>query len=81
MKPEDREALIEAASTAFRERDPDGVILPSPAWLDLPPADREAAFEAQVASRMLEAAFDPEGLDATARVVLAGVMLLPQLRP
>lgn len=72
MSREDRERdlLIEAAASAHRERDTTGRILPSPAWLDLAPADRDAAFERQLEARWLEAALDPEGLSTTARAVL-----------
>ena len=66
---EEREALLEAAVTAHRDRDASGRILPSPAWMDLAPADREAAFEAQSAARRLEAAHDENGMNATAWVV------------
>jgi len=67
----DRQALIEAALTAYRARNATGNILFSPAWHDLAPTDREAAFELQLDSRLLERALDPEGLSATARAVLA----------
>ncbi len=71
MSETDRDLLIEAAATAFRERDSEGRILFSPAWWDLPPEDREKAFDAQLAARRLERGADPEGLSATARAVLA----------
>jgi hypothetical protein len=80
MSPaEERDALIEATLTAFRERDASGRILPSPAWMDLPPADREAAFDAQVAARRLEAALDDDGRNATVRVVAERIRFLEQL--
>jgi len=67
---DDRDALIEAAATAFRERDPSGRILPSPAWADLAPADCDALYELQLAARHFERALDDDGLSATAQVVL-----------
>ena len=69
----DRDALIEAAATAFRSRTPDGAILPHPAWADLDAAGRREAFAAAAQSRLLEAALDPRGLSTTARAVLGRV--------
>ena len=66
-------SLIEQVVGAFRERDPDGRVRPSPAWHDLEAADREAAFDATVAQRSLESALDAEGLSTTARAVLARI--------
>jgi hypothetical protein len=72
MSRRERDAiiLVEGAVTAFRERDPSGMILPSPSWADLDPAGRESVFEAQLLSRRLERLFDPGGLSTTARAVL-----------
>jgi len=66
----DRDALIEAAATAFRSRTPDGAILPHPAWADLDAAGRRDAFDAATQSRALEAALHPRGLSTTARAVM-----------
>jgi hypothetical protein len=71
MSDEEREILIEQAASAFRERNPWGRILPAAAWHDLAPQDREAAFERQLANRVIERALDPEGWSATVRAVLA----------
>lgn len=71
MTDEPKDLLIEEAVSAFRERNSWGRILPSPAWMDLPPADREALFERQLASRMLECAIHPSGRSSTVRAVLA----------
>ena len=65
-----RDALVEQVVGAFRERDAHGAVQTSPAWRDLDPADRRAAFEAALVQRRLEAAADPDGLSATARAVL-----------
>jgi hypothetical protein len=65
--------LIEQVIGAFRARDVDGRIQASPAWHDLAADEREAAFEATVQQRQLEAALDPEGLSSTARAVLARI--------
>ncbi len=70
MTPEE---LIEAASTAWRPRDPSGAIQPHPAWADLDAAGRRTLYEAIVRTRALEAALDAEGLTTTARAVLARI--------
>jgi len=70
MSDDPKELLIEHAASAFRERDTWGRILPSPAWRDLSPEDRDAAFERQLESRVIERALHPAGLSATARAVL-----------
>jgi len=71
--PENRqsEILIEAATTAWRPWSPSGEIRPHPAWADLDPAGRLAAYEATQFLRRLEAARDPEGLSTTVKAVLA----------
>jgi hypothetical protein len=65
--------LIEAVTTAHRDRDADGRITPSAAWMDLDEADRAEAFTATAELRRLEAALDPAGLSTTARAVLARI--------
>jgi len=76
----ERELLIEAATSAHRERDASGRILPSPAWMDLAGDDREALFDAQVRSRLLEAALDGRGLSSTGRTVLRRALDLGQAK-
>lgn len=78
MNDRDRENLIEAVCSPYRERDPFGRILPSPVWWDLCETDREAAFDAQLASREFERSLAPRGLSATADAVLARARWLPQ---
>ncbi len=70
MTDEPKDLLIEEAVSAFRERNAWGRILPSPAWLDLRPADREAIFDRQLTSRIIERALDPNGRSSTVRAVL-----------
>ncbi len=70
MTDESRDLLIEEAVSAFRERNSWGRVLPSPAWFDLPEEDREAVFERQLASRIIERAVDPSGASTTVRAVL-----------
>lgn len=65
--------LMEQVVGAFRERDADGRIQSSPAWHDLADDEREAAFEATIVQRRVEAALDAEGLSSTARAVLARI--------
>lgn len=62
--------LFERVLSAWRPRDRDGVILGHPAWFDLDDGDREAAFEATLRARQLEAAMDPRGLSSTGKAVL-----------
>jgi len=63
--------LIESVASAKRDRDVSGRALPPPAWWDLPPDERLAAFDAQVATRELERAVDPLGFSGTVRAVLS----------
>jgi hypothetical protein len=71
MTPQEREALIEAVTSAFRPRDAiTGELRGSDAWHDLDQAGRAEAFERTLAVRELEAALDADGLSTTARAVL-----------
>lgn len=70
--PEEEAILIEALSTAHRDRDPDGIRFHA-AWFDLDEAGRRRAFEEITRQRRLEAALDPAGLSTTARAVLAKI--------
>jgi hypothetical protein len=70
---DERDALIEAVTSAWRPRDPNGRIEDHPAWHDLDDAGRQEAFEATLAARALEAALDRRGLSATARALLARI--------
>ena len=72
MTPQEREALIEATTTAHRARDPfTGRARAHEAWHDLDEEGRTRAFEETMRLRAMEAAIDPEGLSTTARAVLA----------
>jgi hypothetical protein len=79
MSPGPLELRIEEAGAAFRERDDAGRIRFSPAWADLAPLEREAAFDAHLRARMLERLVDPGGFSQTARSVLARSSELRQL--
>jgi len=71
MTDEPKDLLIEEAVSAFRERNPWGRVLPSPAWMDLAPAERAALFERQLTSRIIERALEPNGRSSTVRAALA----------
>lgn len=68
----DEAALIEEVAGAFRPRDP-RALASLPAWHDLSPDGREAAYALSVQLRALEAALDPQGRSATVRAVLARI--------
>jgi hypothetical protein len=72
MTPEEREELIEAATTAFRPRDAlTGALRAHDAWHDLDEAGRLEAYVETLRVREFEAALDSEGLSTTARAVLS----------
>ena len=70
MNERERDALIEAAVTAHRERDREGRIEPPPAWWDLAPEDAEELFLRQVVTRELERAARPQGWSGTVSAVM-----------
>jgi hypothetical protein len=65
-----KDLLIEQAAAAFRERNAWGRILPSSAWWDLAPEDREAVFTRQLESRLIERALRRDGLSCTVQAVM-----------
>jgi hypothetical protein len=72
VTPEEREALIEATTTAFRPRDAlTGALRAHDAWHDLDEGGRLEAYDETLRVRELEAALDPEGVSTTARAVLS----------
>ena len=73
MNEQERQELLEGATTAWRPRTPDGQILEHPAWADLDPAGREAAFEESLVLRVLEASLDRDGYSTTVRAVAAAI--------
>ena len=68
-----REALGEAAVTAWRSRDASGAVQPHPAWADLDEAGRREAYEAILRMRSIEASLDPDGLSTTGHAILARI--------
>ena len=76
MNTDERDLLVEAATTARRLLDPRGELRFHPAFFDLDPAGREALFAATAAQRRLEAVVSPAGLSSTARArTMAPTML------
>lgn len=71
MNEHERDILIEASVSAYRERDREGRLIPPAEWWDLPPDAVEELFRRQVLSREVERAMHPEGHSATVRAVLA----------
>jgi hypothetical protein len=70
--PEERDALIEATTTAHRARDPfTGRARAHEAWHDLDEEGRRRAFEETMRLRAMESALDPDGMSTTAHAVLA----------
>lgn len=69
----DQDVMIEAVTSAYRERSDRGEIRVHAAWVDLDDQGRVLAFEAARAQRLMEAALDPEGLSSTAKAVLARI--------
>lgn len=65
----DEQPLIDEVAGAFRPRDPRALRF-LPAWHDLSPEGREAAYELSLRMRQLEAALDPQGRSATVRAIL-----------
>ena len=78
-RTDDLEILLEAATSAARERDPTGRIQPSPAWADLTPEQCDELYERQWVARTLERALDRPGLSTTGKSVLERARRLPQL--
>ena len=67
----DREVLFEQVVAAERGSDPRGGVVSAPAFHDLEPAERAAAFEETLRQRALERAVDAAGLTGTVRAVMA----------
>ena len=74
MSSDETGALIEAAVTAYRERDADGRIIPPPAWWDLAPEALDELFAEQALAREIERAMDPAGESATAKAVMGRIV-------
>lgn len=67
----ERDALIEAVVSAYRERDPrTGEIRECPAFHDLDAAGRLEAHDRATETRRIEAALDPAGRSTTVLAVL-----------
>jgi hypothetical protein len=68
----ERDALLEAAAPAYRDRDSEGRLMPPPAWWDMAPEQREELFRVQLATRQLERA--ATGASGTVRAVMRRIM-------
>jgi hypothetical protein len=73
MSERERDTLIEASLTTHRERDPEGRLVPPPAWWDLPPEALDELYELQFVAREIERAADPRGWSGTVRAVMGRV--------
>ena len=77
--PTQPEVVLEAATNAFRQRDPTGRILPAPAWRDLSPQERETLFDRQLQARWLERGLADDGLSSTLSAVMVQAWQVAQL--
>lgn len=74
MNRGEREVLLEAAATAYRESNREGRLVPPPAWWDLPVDAREELFDLQFVQRELERAAAADGVSGTVRAVMARIL-------
>lgn len=68
MNERERDALLEAAASAYRDQDSEGRLVPPPAWWDMAPEQREQLFRLQLATRQMEVA--ATGTSGTMRAVM-----------
>jgi hypothetical protein len=74
MTPEQRDALIEAVTSAHRTIDPfSRMARAHEAFWDLDEEARLEAYERTISTRAIEAAMNPRGLSTTARAVLSRI--------
>lgn len=71
MTGRERDVLIEASLSTHRERDPEGRLVPPPAWWDLAPEDLDELFRRQVLAREVERAVNARGWSGTVAAVMA----------
>ncbi len=74
MSDRDVRELVEAAITPHRERDPDGRIVPPPAWWDLSAEALDELFVEQALAREIERAVHADGDSGTVRAVMARIV-------
>jgi hypothetical protein len=75
MSGRESEILLEAATTAHRERDLAGRLIPPPAWWDLAPEALDELFRRQVFAREVERAVDSRGRSGTVKAVIRGLSM------
>ena len=73
MTERERQALIEAATSAWRPRDRNGALQAHPAWHDLNQEDRVEVARETLVLRQMEAALNADGLSTTAQAVMARI--------
>jgi hypothetical protein len=73
MTEREQSMMVEETTTAWRPHAPDGRILEHPAWADLPPTARSAAFEETLVMRLVEAGLDAAGFSTTVHAVMAAI--------
>jgi hypothetical protein len=72
MTPDERDALIEAVTTAHRTIDPfTRMVRGHEAFHDLDDDGRRVAYERTLATRAIERSLDPEGRTTTVRAVMS----------
>lgn len=72
MNDRERDALLEAAASAYRDQDSEGRLIPPPAWWDMAPEQRDELFRVQLATRQMEVA--AMGTSGTVRAVMRRIM-------
>jgi hypothetical protein len=70
MNDREQDALVEAAVTAYRRRDPEGRLVPPAEWWDLAPEALEELYRRLLLTRELERLIDPQGWSGTVRAVM-----------
>ena len=70
MSDREQDALVEAAVSAHRERDPEGRLQPPAEWWDLPAGALDELFVQQVAAREVERVMDRDGRSTTVEAVI-----------
>jgi hypothetical protein len=68
---EELDVILERATIVYRDRAPDGALLPAPAWADLTADQRVELHERQMQASVLSAALTKEGWSATVMAVMS----------
>ncbi len=73
MEGDDRDVVLESVCSSMREPDREGRNLLPPAWGNLAPDGRDAAFDLRPATREIERALDERGWSGSATAVLGRI--------